>query len=451
MARTRVLGFCFGLLLVLRVIPVSAATLLAGPTRTYKTPCQAIAAAASGDVIEIDPVVYSGDVCEISTSNLTLRGANGRPHLEAAGKSYGGKAIWVIVADNTVIDNVEFSGAAVADENGAGIRLSSNLNLTMTRCYFHDNQEGILAGDGGYISILYSEFDHNGYSNGQAHNLYIGHAKVFTFMYNWSHNGIVGNLVKTRGAVNYILYNRITDELGTDSVNIDLCNGGTSYIIGNLIQQGPNSPNDALVSYLAEGVSPLNPGMQLYVINNTFVNNQANGIYLAIHSADTVPAIIQNNIFYGPGTLSTQTNSVLTSNFVGNPGFVDAADYNYQLLSTSPAIHAGATPGTGVGFSLVPTNQYVQPTAGQVRNILGSIDIGAYQYNGGGAMLTGALSCDVDSVGSVNVQDVQLSINQVLGILPCTTADLQQNGQCGVVDVQRVINAALGSNCILGP
>ena len=35
----------------------------------------------------------------------------------------------------------------------------------------------------------------------------------------------------------------------------------------------------------------------------------------------------------------------------------------------------------------------------------------------------------------MNVVDVQLTINQVLGIVPCTNADLQQNGQCNVIDV----------------
>lgn len=141
----------------------------------------------------------------------------------------------------------------------------------------------------------------------------------------------------------------------------------------------------------------------------------------------------------------------MSHNFAGDPQFVDAASYNYQLLSTSPAINAGVVPGTGAGFSLIPTNQYVQPTSGQVRTIVGTIDIGAYEYNGAGAMLTGALSCDVDAQGTVNVVDIQLAINQALGTAPCTTADLQENGQCNVVDVQRVISTALGGTCLLGP
>jgi hypothetical protein len=60
-------------------------------------------------------------------------------------------------------------------------------------------------------------------------------------------------------------------------------------------------------------------------------------------------------------------------------------------------------------------------------------------------------SCDLNGDGVVNVVDVQLTIDQVLGIFPCTTADLQHSGQCNVVDVQRVVNAALGGKCVTGP
>jgi hypothetical protein len=57
-------------------------------------------------------------------------------------------------------------------------------------------------------------------------------------------------------------------------------------------------------------------------------------------------------------------------------------------------------------------------------------------------------ACDLNGDNVVNATDVQLAINQVLGILPCTTADLLHTGQCTVVDVQRVINASLGQACL---
>ena len=59
--------------------------------------------------------------------------------------------------------------------------------------------------------------------------------------------------------------------------------------------------------------------------------------------------------------------------------------------------------------------------------------------------------CDMNGDGSVDVLDVQIAINQALGLAPCTNSDLQQNGTCTVIDVQRVINAALGGACVVGP
>ena len=111
-----------------------AATLQVGPGKTYATPCAAIAAAATGDRIEIDAAgTYSGDVCGWTTSGLTIVGVNGRPKIDANGMSSGGKAIWVVSGDDTTVENVEMSGATVADANGAGIRQEGK-NLTVRGC-----------------------------------------------------------------------------------------------------------------------------------------------------------------------------------------------------------------------------------------------------------------------------------------------------------------------------
>jgi hypothetical protein len=114
-----------------------------GRDKPFATPCAAIAVSAPGDIIEIDADLYRRDVCVIRTNELTLRGVNGRAHLEAADASAQGKAIWVIKGNDVVVENIEFSGASVRDQNGAGIRAEGR-NLTVRNCYFHDNQDGIL-------------------------------------------------------------------------------------------------------------------------------------------------------------------------------------------------------------------------------------------------------------------------------------------------------------------
>jgi hypothetical protein len=366
-----------------------AATLQVGPDKPYKAPCAAIAAAAPGDIIEIDAGLYLGDVCAWSTDNLTLRGVNGLAHLDADHKNALGKAIWVPQGSNTVVENIEFSGAQVPSHNGAGIRADGK-NLTVHHCFFHDNEEGILESNiaGSNILIEFTEFDHNGYKNGQSHNVYIGHAASLTFRFNYSHNAIVGHLLKTRAAVNFILYNRLTEEGGTGSYETDVPNGGTTYFIGNLIQQGPNTQNSTLLTYLEEGINSLNPGTDLYVVNNTFVNQlPSGGTFAFVSPVDTTAALMENNIFFGPGTLTNQGSAVLVTNFTGDPRFVSLDNFDYHLTAGSPAIDAGTEPGTANGFSLRPVDEYVQPACGEQRLPVGGIDIGAYEFGGAGMLL----------------------------------------------------------------
>jgi hypothetical protein len=379
----------FRLSVCLSALTASAATLTVGPGQQFATPCAALAAAADGDTIQIQAALYSGDVCAFSQNNLTIVGVNGRPHIDANKQSAQNKGIWVPSGSNLVVDNIEFSGATSTSKNGAGIR-ASGVNWTVRHCYFHDNQEGILESNiaGSNILIEFTEFARNGYKNGMSHNVYIGHASQLTFQYNYSHDSIVGHLLKSRAAVNYVLYNRLSDESGTGSYELDLPNGGTSYVIGNLIQQGTSSQNSTIVTYLEEGVNSQNPGMDLYVINNSIVNDLTTGTFIFIGTADTVPAVIKNNIFVGAGTLTNQTGAMLASNFSGNPLFVNQATFDYHLTAGSPAIDAGTDPGSANGFSLTPVFDYVHPACGETRSTAGSaIDIGAYEFGNSGTPL----------------------------------------------------------------
>src|SRR5215471_3174796 len=111
-------------------LALSAAILQVGPDKSFQTPCAAVAVASDGDVIEIDAGLYKKDVCVIPQNNLTLRGVNGRAHLEAGDASAQGKAIWVIQGNDALVENIEFSGASVPDQNGAGIR-AEGVNWTV--------------------------------------------------------------------------------------------------------------------------------------------------------------------------------------------------------------------------------------------------------------------------------------------------------------------------------
>lgn len=376
---------------------LQAATLNVGATETYKTPCAAIAVAVDGDTILIDPGTYTGDTCAFSQNNLTIEGTDptNRPIINITGTTPAQyKGIWVPYGSNFTVENVEMEGAAISDAKGgnaAAIR-ESGQNWTVENCYIHNNQMGILESNvvGSVILIEYSEFANNGLVKSTSkyfgHAVYVGNTGAsFTFQYNYSHDDLVGHLLKTRAGVNYILYNRLTGQTGTDSLEVDIPNGGTSYVIGNLIQKGPNAQNAHMLGYLEEGTTSLNPGQDLYVTSNTFVNQYGSGaVFMEI--ASTTPALAQDNIFYGGGTLSTQSNTVYSGNYVGDPSFVDVNNYNYNLSAGSPAINAATSEGvSSEGYSLVPAYQYVHPTCGETRQ--NAADIGGLAYMNSGTML----------------------------------------------------------------
>lgn len=378
--------FGAGLAGLLAVTAVQCATLQVGPGQAYATPCAAVAAAADGDTILIDAAGnYDGDVCAWQKNGLTLRGVNGRPHIDAAGLDAQGKAIWVIGGDDTTVDNIELSGCRVPDHNGAGIR-QEGTNLTVRHASFHHNEMGILTGadPASTITIEYSEFANNGYGDGYSHNVYIGHIGHLIFRYNWSRASLTGHLLKSRAARNDILYNRLTGEAGgTESYELTLPNGGLTFVIGNLIEQPATSPNSAMLDYLSEGFGQ-NTDDRLFVVNNTFVNDKHSGTFLAIRSATVTPAVVRNNIFWGGGTVSQQASAILDHNYTGSDAlFTDPAHYDYRLLpSASAVIDAGTAPGSGAGESLTPTGIYVHPAAGAPRAQVGPIDLGAWEWAG---------------------------------------------------------------------
>lgn len=370
------------LLPALLMTPGMAAVRSVGPGQPYAKPCQALAAAQDGDVIEIDAAGnYDGDVCAIYRNNLTIRGVNGRARIDAAGMYAQGKGIWVVAGDNTVVENIEFSGARVPDRNGAGIRLDSG-NLTVRNCVFHHNETGILGGFYGKVLIEHSEFYDNGYGDGQSHNIYLNAGVAeFTLRYSASRRAIVGHLVKSRAAKNYILYNRLTQETGTGSYEIDLPSGGVAYVIGNVLQQGDTTQNRSMISYGMEGLRT-DVAPELYVVNNTFVSTRSAGAtFVQITSGMSTPAVIRNNIFSGSGTLTTQGNALLAGNVAtGDMGFLDPAQFDYRISNLSAALNAGVDPGAAAGFSLRPVMQYKHPLCAVARQDVGPIDAGAFEY-----------------------------------------------------------------------
>ncbi|HUW83252.1 MAG TPA: DNRLRE domain-containing protein, partial [Phycisphaerae bacterium] len=354
-----------------------------GPGQTYATVDEAVNVASNGDTIEIHSATYTGNECIslIDKSGLTLRGVGPtRPILDAGGLSIQGKGIWVVTGSDTTVESIEFRNCSVPDHNGAGIR-QEGANLTIRDCYFHHNEDGILVGGGTGSTVLieYCEFAYNGYGGGFTHNMYIGNVGQFTLRHCYVHHAYQGQEVKSRALVSYIEYNRITNEDGEGNYEVDLSNGGTTYIIGNMIHQGDYTSNSGIITYAAEGAT--NPDQHLYVVNNTIVNRKGVGTF--VYNASTTDCLLHNNIFEGTGVVLDGPGVQIDNWVTSNAYLVDRANYDFHLTANSTgAIDQGSDPGYGQGYSLTPVLQYVHPTNYESRPVDAPIDIGAFEFTG---------------------------------------------------------------------
>lgn len=195
----------------------------------------------------------------------------------------------------------------------------------------------------------------------------------------WSTSNLTIDLVKSRAASNSIRLNRLTQQGGTGSYELDLPNAGQSYVVGNLLQQGPSSQNSNLFAYGEEGVT--NPSSQLTIVNNTFVNDKGSGAAVVVGSQVTSSVTAQNNISTGSSSFVTQAGARLTTNcLTANPMFVDRDGFDYHLASGSPCIDAGSPPGTGGGVPGTVNEQYVYDLGRAIRPVNGAaIDAGAFE------------------------------------------------------------------------
>ncbi|HPD33542.1 MAG TPA: T9SS type A sorting domain-containing protein [Candidatus Kapabacteria bacterium] len=368
-------------------IQSNAKTYNISPDSSFKKPSDVVNIVEDGDTIAIQSGEYFEDVASWRKNNLTFIGINGYAHLNANGKSAERKAIWVIKGNNCRVENIEFSNCHVPDNNGAGIRLEG-ANLTISHCYFHDNQEGILTGSNpnSVLIVEYSEFSNNSADDGLSHNLYIGHLKEFHLQYCYVHNARVGHNVKSRSGESYILYNRIMDEdTGTSSYLIDLPNGGLACVMGNILMKGTASENPSAISYGYEGTSDTIIN-SLFLINNTFLNYKNNGKFAQIKDGITnFESLVINNLIAGTSNFITGKSDTVTNLIFKNIDdamLVDPEQYDYHLLESSPARNAGKNP---LDFSqniygFYPKYEYMHKASIITRTIAKVIDIGAYEF-----------------------------------------------------------------------
>ena len=201
--------------------------------------------------------------------------------------------------------------------------------------------------------------------------------------YCWSHNAYIGQ--RGQDAAPRSTTSSTTaspTRRGNGNYEIESPNGGTTYIIGNLIHQGANSTNGTIITYGAEGADQRRPAPVRGQQHHRQQPRRLGTVRQQLRPAAN--ALVQNNIFQGVGTPIYNNNATRRppTGSPPTPTWRTPANYDYHLTASSTgAINAGTAPGTGInGFNMNPIQQYVHPLSYESRPVVSTIDIGCYEY-----------------------------------------------------------------------
>ena len=299
----------------------SSNVLTVGAGMEFSTLSDALKAAVAGQTIAVQAGTYLNDFGVVNAA-VHIIAVGGIVNEVANVPPPNDKGLLTINADTT-IQGFTFTGGSDGgwDGNVAGIRLQAG-SLNVSYCYFHDMQEGLLAGPDATASVTidHSEFSHNGTGDGYTHNLYVGAVGTLTVTNSYFHDAVVGHEIKSRAATTNILNNVIADgPTGTASYDIDIPNAGVATVRGNLIEKGPMAQNREAIHYGGETQYSY-ASNALSVTGNTIINDYGPLASVVINddavNGLTTPASIANNVLYGfdpamaligPGTLTNNT------------------------------------------------------------------------------------------------------------------------------------------------
>ncbi len=339
-----------------------------GPNRPYPTVALAAQGARAGDIVEIDAGTYSDDVAVWPQNDLTIRAVGGQARMVSHGVTAESKAIWVIKGRNVVVENIAFVGARVPSQNGAGIRFEGE-KLTVRGCLFEHNEMGLLTWNSptAELEVDASEFRDNAIEHPfrpgdpVGHQIYVGTIRRFDLIRSYVHRGHFGHLVKSRARESHILYNRITDEKqGRASYELEFPNGGTAYVLGNIIQQSARSENRVMVSFGAEGYRW--PQNDLFVGNNTLIDNLAGGGRFLRVAPGAGRIQTSNNLLMGRDTVDHSTFKRSDGNFKIIEADVAAVEaFDVRLVRNAMPLGRAIETRSSDGKWFGPDREYVHP------------------------------------------------------------------------------------------
>lgn len=221
------------------------------------------------------------------------------------GRACEGKAALVLGGRSARIEGLTFQNIRVPDRNGAGIRLERG-DLEVAESMFRDSENGILTASdpSGTIRIERSTFSGLGgcpEDHGCSHGIYVGDYGRLTVSRSRFERGTGGHYVKSRAPLIEVTDSSFDDTQGrATNYMIDLSNGASGTIAGNVFVQGRDKENySAFIMVAPEGAEHSSAGLAI-------TDNQASlapGIdrstaFVADESGETLR--IENNRL-GPG------------------------------------------------------------------------------------------------------------------------------------------------------
>ncbi|HJS31518.1 MAG TPA: right-handed parallel beta-helix repeat-containing protein [Alphaproteobacteria bacterium] len=276
--------------------PCSAKSICVGWGNGPRTLAQALQYASDGALIEIVGGVYRESVA-IDRNRITIRGVAGRPHFDCRGiRIADDKGCLLLRGEGITLDNLEISGAEIAPElgaNGACVRNGRGRSFSIHGVICHDSQNGILT-DGGSILIENSEFYDNGLA-GRAHNVYLAGDCIEVTVRNSSfHDARGGHEFKSRCRRTTILDSSFQSTRA--SRNIDVPDGGETFIYNTLLSKSLGSDNVEFVAFAAE--SCRHPG-PMHLRRVRIINRHPRGAITNFDKCHGQPIIIEEATFEG--------------------------------------------------------------------------------------------------------------------------------------------------------